>query len=107
MKFIEDYLTELFGVTVCDVRLEYLEPTRIVPSYSFVDSEYKAYRGGRGIIQVTVAFKAFGHELPHRKGSLLMTSKNVIYLNVSEYMYVCLNGEETRNMFEYALGKEE
>ena len=107
MKFIEDYLTELFCVTVCDVRVEYLEPADVVPSYSFVDSEYKAYRGGRGIIQVTVAFKAFGHELPHRKGSLLMTSKNAIYTNVSEYMYVCLNGEETRNMFEYALGKEE
>ena len=107
MKFIEDYLSELFGCEVCDVQVEYLEPADIVPSYSFADREYRAYRRGRGLIQVTVAFKAFSHELPHRKGSLLMTSKNVIYNNVSEYMYVCLNGEETRNMFEYALGKED
>ena len=107
MKFIEDYLSELFGVTVCDVRVEYLEPTRVVPSYSFGDREYRGYSGGRGLIQVTIAFKAFSHELPHRKGSLLMTSKNVIYANVSEYMYTCLNGEETKNMFEYALGKED
>ena len=50
MKFIEDYLTELFGVAVCDVRLNYAEPTNIIASYSFADVEYKAYRGGRETI---------------------------------------------------------
>ena len=107
MKFIEDYLTELFGVDVCDVRLNYTEPSNIVASYSFGDDEYVAYQGGREIIQVTVEFSAFSHDLPHRKGSLIMESKYEVYSNVSEYKYICVLGEETKKLFEYALGKEE
>ena len=107
MKFVEDYLTDLFGVDVCDVRLNYTEPTDIIASYSFKDHEYEAYRGGRAIIQVTVEFSAFSHDLPHRKGSLIMERKYEVYSNVSEYKYVCVLGEETKKLFEYALGKEE
>ena len=107
MKFIEDYLTELFGVDVCDVRLHYAEPTDIIAAYSFKDHEYKACRGGRGTIQVTVTFSAFSHDLPHRKGSLLMESKHTTHFNVSDYTYICVLGEETKKLFEYALGKEE
>lgn len=33
MKFIEDYLTELFGVDVCGVRLSYTAPTGIIATY--------------------------------------------------------------------------
>ena len=107
MKFIEDYLTELFGVDVCDVRLHYAAPTNIIASYSFADAEYTAYRGGRETIVVTVSFSAFSHDLPHRKGSLLMESKQTTYSNVSDYTYICVIGEETNKLFEYALGKEE
>ena len=107
MKFIEDYLTELFGVGVCNVRLNYAAPTNIIASYSFADAEYTAYRGGRETIVVTVSFSAFSHDLPHRKGSLLMESKHTIYSNVSDYTYICVLGEETKKLFEYALGKEE
>ena len=108
MKFIEDYLTELFGVDVCDVRLHYAEPTNIIAIYSFGDDEDDtAYRGGRETIAVTVSFSAFSHDLPHRKGSLLMESKHTIYSNVSNYTYICVLGEETKKLFEYALGKEE
>ena len=106
MKFIEDYLTELFGVDVCDVRLHYAAPTNIIASYSFADAEYTAYRGGRETIVVTVSFSAFSHDLPHRKGSLLMESKQTTYSNVSDYTYICVIGEETNKLFEYALGKE-
>ena len=54
MKFIEDYLTELFGVDVCDVNLNYAEPTNIIMSYSFGDDEYAAYRGTRETIVVAI-----------------------------------------------------
>ena len=107
MKFIEDYLTDLFGVDVCDVELNYKEPTDIIASYSFKDREYKALRGGRAIIQVTLRFSAFSHDLPHRKGSLIMERKYEVYSNVSEYKYICVLGEETKKLFEYALGKED
>ena len=107
MKFIGDYLTELFGVDICDVRLHYAAPTNIIASYSFADDEYTAYRGGRETIVVTVSFSAFSHDLPHRKGSLLMESKRTIYSNVSDYIYICVLGEETKKLFEYTLGKEE
>ena len=107
MKFIEEYLTEIFGVDVCDVRLNYTKPTEVVACYSFKDHEYSAYRGGSGIIQVTVEFSAFSHDLPHRKGSLIMERKYEVYSNVSEYKYICVLGEETKKLFEYALGKEE
>ena len=107
MKFIEDYLTELFGVDVCNVRLHYAAPTNIIASYSFADDEYTAYRGGCETIVVTVSFSAFSHDLPHRKGSLLMESKHAIYSNVSDYTYICVLGEETKKLFEYAPGKEE
>ena len=106
MKFIEDYLTELFGVDVCDVRLNYTAPTNIIASYSFSDDEYKAYRGICETITVTVTFSAFSHDLPRRKGSLIMESKHTTYSNVSEYTYICVLGEETKKLFEYALGKE-
>ena len=107
MKFVEDYLTDLFGVDVCDVRLNYTEPTDIIASYSFKGHEYGAYRSGRAIIQVTVEFSAFSHDLPHRKGSLIMERKYAAYSNVSEYTYICVLGEETKKLFEYAMGKEE
>ena len=107
MKFIEDYLTELFGIDICDVRLHYAAPTNIIASYSFADAEYTAYRGGRETLVVTVEFSAFSHDLPHRKGSLLMESKRTIYSNVSDYTYICVLGEETKKLFEYTLGKEE
>ena len=107
MKFIEDYLTELFGVDVCDVRLHYAAPTNIIAIYSFANAEYAACRGGRETIAVTVSFSAFSHDLPHKKGSLLMESKQTTYSNVSDYTYICVIGEETNKLFEYALGKEE
>ena len=107
MKFIEDYLTELFGVDVCDVRLNYSEPTDIVAIRPFGSHEYEVVRGGRAQIQVTVEFSAFSHDLPHRKGSLIMERKYAAYSNVSEYKYICVLGEETKKLLEYALGKEE
>ena len=35
-----------------------------------------------------------------------MESKQTTYSNVSNYTYICVIGEETNKLFEYALGKE-
>ena len=107
MKFIEDYLTELFGVDVCDVQIDYHSPSEVISYHLVVEEEEKAVNVGRGMLRIRVTFSAFSHELPRRKGSLLMATKYTRYSNLSEYTYVCLQGEETKKLFEYALGKEE
>ena len=107
MKFTEDYLTQLFGVEVCDVQIDYHSPTNLISCYPVAEKDEKAVNAGRGILRIRVTFSAFSHDLPHRKGSLLMATKYTRYSNLSEYTYDCLQGEETVKLFEYALGKEE
>ena len=107
VKFIEDYLTKLFGVDVCDVQIDYHSPSEAISCYLVEDEAAKAVNVGRGMLRICVTFSAFSHELPHRKGSLLMAAKYTRYSNLSEYTYECLQGEETKKLFEYALGKEE
>lgn len=86
MKFIEDYLSELFGCEVCDVYLDFHSPGSIIPIYTFGEESEKAMSGGRGLIKATQC---------------------VLYSNLSEYTYRCLKGEEANKLFEYALGKAE
>ena len=107
MKFTEDYLTQLFGVEVCDVQIEYHSPTDLISCHLVADEEEKAVNVGRGMLRIRVTFSAFSHDLPHRKGSLLMATKYTRYYNLSEYTYDCLQGEETVKLLEYALGKED
>lgn len=106
MKFIEDYLGELFGCEVCNVKLDFHSSGEIAPIYRH-GMEDEALSLGRGMTHITLEFYAFDNNLPMDKGSLRGVLKERYYSNMSLYRWICLRGEETNKLFEYAMGKEE
>ena len=107
MKFLDDYLSELFGCCVCDVKLEVYTPSRILSIVAMDTGKETALHGGRELLQVSVEFKAFDNDLPSEKGTLRKQYQRVLYSNLSDYTYVALQGKETTEMLKYALGFKE
>ena len=107
MKFLDDYLSELFSCCVCDVKLEVYTPSRIHSIVAIDTGKETALHGGRELLQVGVEFKAFDNDLPSEKGTLRKQYQRVLYSNLSDYTYVALQGKETTEMLKYALGFKE
>ena len=107
MKFLDDYISELFGCCVCDVKLEVYTPSRIHSIVSMDTGKETAIHGGSGLLQVSVEFKAFDNDLPSEKGTLRKKYQSVVHSNLSDYTYVALQGKETTEMLKYALGFKE
>lgn len=104
MKFLDDYLSELFGCYVCDVKLEVYTPSRINSIVAIDAGKETALHCVRGLLQVGVEFKAFDNDLPSEKGTLRKKYQRVLYSNLSDYTYIALQGKETTEMLKYALG---
>lgn len=103
MKFIQNYLGEIFNSTVGCIKLQLDQKSRI-QSCVDLQSQKTSYKIGQPeLILASIEFVSNNSDLPDRKGSLMQEYKKE-HDGLFTYKYKLLYGKETNEVFQYALG---
>lgn len=105
MKFLDDYLFELFGYEVGNACISLAYPT-------VLDGNRGNYKFRKGTIQTVLYFEIISDkviELPEIKGLICFEQGKVegYYSGyITYYKFHCLKSEVTNNLVKYSLGSQ-
>ena len=106
MKFLQDYLQDIFKSNIGNVKINLSHDNHICSVVEISPTTITKSIGSSKLIQVELEFICDSSTLPERIGSLRLLSKHND-ANLCIYRYLCLYGKETSDIFRYALGYDD
>lgn len=107
MKFLQDYIGDLFNCNAGCVRLSFEQDSRIQRRVDVMTQKAKYSVGAPEIILASIEFVSDTPDLQECNGSLRQEHKREHEEGLFDYKYKLLYGKETTTVFQYALGYQE